>query len=148
MVIPNNIEWWSLKHIDISPQGNMPKITHKLKWSMIIAILFCKKTVICPEDFLIVAESSCNFKLEIQENILIKLLKLTLNKKWRSQYHYICFDITIDTVIIHYLEIENRRSNLINIWFISLKALIKRLFKLAIFCVKVFFNVRNVKYHK
>ena len=145
MVIPNNIERWSLKHIDISPQGNMPKITHKLKWSMIIAILFCKKTVICPEDFLIVAESSCNFKLEIQENILIKLLKPTLNKNI-SVLYYICFDITIDTVIIYYLEIENRRSNLINIWFISLKRLIKSLFKLAIFCVKVFFNVRNVKY--
>ena len=65
----------------------MPKITHKLKWSMIIAILFCKKTVICPEDFLIVAESSCNFKLEIQENILIKLLKLTLNKKISVPLH-------------------------------------------------------------
>ena len=38
------------------------------------------KTVVCHEDFLILAKSSCNFKLEIQESILIKLLKPTLNK--------------------------------------------------------------------
>ena len=42
-------------------------------------MLFCK-TVVCPEDFSIFAKSSCNFKLEIQESILIKLLKSTLNK--------------------------------------------------------------------
>ena len=42
-------------------------------------MLFCK-TVVCPEDFLILASSSCNFKLEIQESSLIKLLKPTLNK--------------------------------------------------------------------
>ena len=29
-------------------------------------MLFCK-TVVCPEDFSILAESSCNFKLEIQQ---------------------------------------------------------------------------------
>ena len=42
-------------------------------------MLFCK-TVVCPEDISILANSSCNFKLEIQESILIKLLKPTLNK--------------------------------------------------------------------
>ena len=42
-------------------------------------ILFCK-TVVCPEDFSILAKSSCNFKLKIQESILIKLLKPTSNK--------------------------------------------------------------------
>ena len=41
-------------------------------------ILFCT-TVVCPEDFSILAKSSCNFKLESQESILIKLLKPTLN---------------------------------------------------------------------
>ena len=46
-------------------------------------MLFCK-TVVCPEDFSILAKSSCNFKLEIQESILIKLLKLTLNKNVSS----------------------------------------------------------------
>ena len=35
-------------------------------------ILSCK-TVICPEDFSILAKSSYNFKLKIQESILIKL---------------------------------------------------------------------------
>ena len=42
------------------------------------------KTVVCPEDFSILAKSSCNFKLEIQESILIKLLKPTLNKNISS----------------------------------------------------------------
>ena len=43
-------------------------------------MLFCK-TVVCPEDFSFLANSSCNFKLEIQESILIQLLKPNLNKK-------------------------------------------------------------------
>ena len=42
-------------------------------------MLFCK-TVVCPEDFSILTNSSCDFKLEIQESILIKLLKPTLKK--------------------------------------------------------------------
>ena len=42
------------------------------------------KTVFCPKDFSILAKSSCNFKLEIQESILIKLLKPTLNKSISS----------------------------------------------------------------
>ena len=46
-------------------------------------MLFCK-TVVCPEGFSILANSSCNFKLEIQESILIKLLKPTLNKNISS----------------------------------------------------------------
>ena len=55
------------------------------------------KAVVCPEDFSILAKSSCSFKLEIQEGILIKLL----------------FDIIVDYGNIHYLE--NRSSNLINV---------------------------------
>ena len=46
-------------------------------------MLFCK-TVVYPKDFSILAKSSCNFKLEIQESILIKLLKPTLNKNISS----------------------------------------------------------------
>ena len=42
-------------------------------------MIFCK-TVVCPEDFSILAKSACNFKLEIQGSILIKLLKPTSNK--------------------------------------------------------------------
>ena len=67
-------------------------------------MLFCK-TVVYPDDFSVLAKSSCNFKLEIQESILIKLLK----PKTSSQYSYIYFDIRKDS--IHYLK--NRRSNLI-----------------------------------
>ena len=51
-------------------------------------MLFCK-TVICPEDFSILANNSCNFKLEIQESILIKLLKPTLNKNISSVLLYL-----------------------------------------------------------
>ena len=46
-------------------------------------MLFCK-TVVRPEDFSIFAKSSCNFKLEIQKSILIRLLKPTLNKNISS----------------------------------------------------------------
>ena len=42
------------------------------------------KTGVCPEDFSILAKSSCNFKLEIQESLLIKLLKPTLNENISS----------------------------------------------------------------
>ena len=46
-------------------------------------MLFCK-TVVSPEDFSVLAKSSCNFKPEIQESILIKLLKPTLNENTSS----------------------------------------------------------------
>ena len=46
-------------------------------------ILFCE-TAVCPEDYSILNKSSWNFKLEIQESILIKLLKLILNKNISS----------------------------------------------------------------
>ena len=46
-------------------------------------MLFCM-TVACPEDFSILAKSFCNFKLEIEESILIKRLKPTLNKNISS----------------------------------------------------------------
>ena len=58
------------------------------------------KTADQPEDFSILAKSSCNFKPEIQESIFIKLLKPTLTKT-SPQYHYICFDI--DSVNIYTL---------------------------------------------
>ena len=46
-------------------------------------MLFCK-IVVCPDDFSILAKSSYNFKLEIQESILIKLFKSTWNKNISS----------------------------------------------------------------
>ena len=42
------------------------------------------KTIVCPEEFSILAKRSCNFKLEMQESILIKLFKPTLNKNISS----------------------------------------------------------------
>ena len=42
--------------------------------------MFSSKTVACPEDFSFPTKNSCYLKLEIQESILIKLLKPTLNK--------------------------------------------------------------------
>ena len=57
------------------------------------------KAVACPENFSILAKSSCNFKLEIQESTLIKLLKPTLNKIISSVF-FICFDIRKNSLII------------------------------------------------
>ena len=80
LVKPNDVIEREPQNILVShhSQGNALKITLKLQPYM-ITCFFCK-TVVCPEDFSILANSSCNFKLEIQESILIKLLKPTLNK--------------------------------------------------------------------
>ena len=49
------------EHIGVSPlTGKWVKITLKLQPYMITSF-FCK-TVVCPEDFSILAKSSCNFK--------------------------------------------------------------------------------------
>ena len=42
--------------------------------------MLLRKTIVHPEDLSILVKSSCNFKLEIEESILIKLLKSVLNK--------------------------------------------------------------------
>ena len=69
----------TLEHIGVSPlTGNCIKNNSQTS-AIHDHMLFCKR-VVCPEDFFILANSSCNFKFEIQESILIKLLKLTLNK--------------------------------------------------------------------
>ena len=97
------------EHIGVSPLTGKCVKNNSQTSAVHDHMLFCK-TVVCPEDFSILANSSCNFKLEIQESILIKLLRPTLNKNISSvQYRYICFDI--DSVTIPYSE--NRRSNLI-----------------------------------
>ena len=71
------------EHIGVSPLTGK-YVKNKFQTSAVHDhMLFCK-TVICPEDFSILAKSSCNFKLEIQESILIKLLKPTLNKNISS----------------------------------------------------------------
>ena len=105
-------------------------------WSYVVC-----KTVVCPVGFSILAKGSCNFKLEIQESSLIELLKPTLNKKISSlpHYRYIWFDI--DCVTIHYSE--NRRSNLINFWLVSLIWAIEMLCKcISLSCVKVYWTLQ------
>ena len=76
LVKPNNIIEREPQNILVfqQRQGNMPKITLKLQWYMII----------CPESFSIAAKGSRNFKLEINKSILIKLLKPILSKNISS----------------------------------------------------------------
>ena len=67
-------------------------------------MLFCK-TVVCPEDFSILANSSRNFKDEIQESILIKLLKPTLNKNISSVLlHFFWYRLCNYTLFREYKE--------------------------------------------
>ena len=76
------------EHIGVSPLTGK-YVKNKFQTSAVHDhMLFCK-TVICPEDFSILAKSSCNFKLEIQESILMKLLKPTLNKNIPSASLYL-----------------------------------------------------------
>ena len=71
------------EHIGVSPLTGKCVKKNSQTSAVHAHMLFCK-TVVCPEDFSILANSSCNFKLEIQESILIKLLKPTLNKNISS----------------------------------------------------------------
>ena len=100
LVKPNNIiECW--EHICVSPlTGKCVK--NNSQTSVVHGhMLFCK-TVVCPKYF--------QFMLKVHA---ISNLRF---KKKSPQYRYICFDI--ESVAMHFLE--NRRSNLINFWFISL----------------------------
>ena len=74
-------------------------------------MLFCK-TVACPEDFSILAKSSCYFKLEIQESILIKLLKPNLNKSISSVPLYL---VWYYNRFCNYTLFREQKSNLINV---------------------------------
>ena len=67
------------EHIGVSPLTEKCVKNNSQTSAVHDHMLLCK-TVVCLEHFSVVANSSCNFKLEIQENILIKLLKPTLNK--------------------------------------------------------------------
>ena len=60
-----------------SPQENVSKITLSLQ-PYIIICFFVRQ--FCPEYFSILAKSSSDFKIEIQERILIKLLKSAKQK--------------------------------------------------------------------
>ena len=56
----------TLEHIGVSPLKR--KCVKNNCQTLVVHdhMLFCK-TVVCPEDFSILAESSCNFELEIQQ---------------------------------------------------------------------------------
>ena len=71
LVKPNNIVECEPQNTLVSHHslGNVLKITLNLQPYM--ATCFFCKTFVCPEDFKIVAKSSCNFELEIEESILI-----------------------------------------------------------------------------
>ena len=71
------------EHIGVSPLTGKCVKNNSQTSAVHDHMLFCK-TVVCPEDFSILAKSSCNFKLEIQESLLIKLLKPTLNENMSS----------------------------------------------------------------
>ena len=73
----------TLKHTGVSPVTAKCVKNNSQTSAEHDHMLFCK-TVVCPEDFSILANSSCNFKLEIQESISIKLLKPALNKSISS----------------------------------------------------------------
>ena len=75
------------EHIGVSPL-TVKCVKNNSQTSAVHDHMLFSKTVVCPEDFSILANSSCNFKLEIQESILIKLLKPTLNKNISSVPSY------------------------------------------------------------
>ena len=72
------------EHIGVSPlTGKFVK--NNSQTSAIHDHMFFCIAAVCQEDFSILAKSSHNFKLEIQESILIKLVKPTLNKNISSK---------------------------------------------------------------
>ena len=71
------------EHVGVSPLTGK-YIKNKSQSSAARDHMLFYKTVDCPEDFSILAKTSCNFTLEVQESILIKLLKPTLNKNISS----------------------------------------------------------------
>ena len=71
------------EHIDVSLLTDKCVKNNSQTSSVHDHMLFCM-TVVCPEDISILATSSFDFKLEIQESVLIKLLNPTLNKNISS----------------------------------------------------------------
>ena len=78
----------SLEHIGVSSlTGTIYKSTSQTSVAL-DHLIFCK-TVVCPKSFSILAKSTSNLKLEIQESILIKLIKPTLIKNSSSVRLYL-----------------------------------------------------------
>ena len=136
-VKPNDIierKHWSIL-VSLPLTGKCVK--NNFKTSAIHDHMLFYKIVVSLEDFSILTKNLYNFKLEIQESILIKLLKQTLNKNISSVTLYLFWD----SVTIHYSE--KRRSNLIIFWFISLIRSIEMLCKrIGLFCVKVYWTLQ------
>ena len=80
---PNDYRTQTLEHIGVSPLARECVKNNSQTSAVYDHMLFCK-TVVCPKDFSVLPKSSHNFKLEIQESILIKLLRPTLNKNVSS----------------------------------------------------------------
>ena len=78
-VKPKDMRTRTSKHIGVSPLTGKSVKNNSQTSAVHDHMLFCQ-TVVFPEDFPILAKSSYNFKLEIQESILITLLKPTLSK--------------------------------------------------------------------
>ena len=77
----------ALGHIGVFPlTGKCVKKTLKLQLN---GMFFCMR-VVCPQDFSVLAKSTSNFKLEIQESILINYLSQPYTKL-STRYHN-CFD--------------------------------------------------------
>ena len=137
LVKPNDIIECKPWSILVSPPLRGKCVKNNSKTSAIHDHMLFYKIVVCLEDFSILARNLYNFKLEIQESILIKLLKQTLNKNISSVTLYLFWD----SVTIHYSE--KRRSNLIIFWFISLIRSIEMLCKrIGLFCVQVYWTLQ------
>ena len=82
----------TLEHIGVSPLTGKCVKNNSQTAATHDHMLF-SKTGVCPEDFSILAKSSRNFKLEIQESILIKLLKPTKEKLLLSTVIFVLIKI-------------------------------------------------------
>ena len=83
LVKPNDIVELEPRNILVSHHTGK-SVKNNSQTSAVHDHMLFSKTDVRPEDFSILAKSSCNFKLKIQESILIKLLKPTLNKNVSS----------------------------------------------------------------
>ena len=74
---------WISEHIGVSALTGKTVKSHSQTSSVRHHMLLCN-TVVSSENFTIIASSNSNFRLEIQESILIKFLKPELNKNVTS----------------------------------------------------------------
>ena len=138
LVKPNDIIEREPRNILVShhSQGNVLKITLKLQPYMITCFFVRQLFVLKIFQFLLKVHAISNLRFK---KVFWSNYSSQLGTKTSPQYRYIFFDI--DSVTIHYLE--NRRSNLINFWFISLIRSIELLCKrISLSCVKVYWTLQ------